>query len=168
MIANKSSATVGKTVVVASAIVLGFCVAWAQNFPCQGVVPTCPENGAQCGPANNRGTWEVSDLRYTYYYACNGRRDCGQGLPGSQCNIMTRTVVRGATVRCTTSTYPPGACITWVGETTALNTRCDNYQACDPAVAADVIPNYELIYQGNTGGTFAIPPKDIAPPPGEG
>ncbi len=164
----KTMKVINMTRVVAlfAAALLTLFVAWAQSFPCDSVFPICPPDGSH--PFCYNGVFSVTPPCEADLYACDGRQDCGQGMPPNECNIWTVTPVIGATVTCTneeSGRVQTGFCVIQLrGPTMPLNARCSDQGPCDPTRPADPLPLLEPIYSGETGGTVPIPPIKVMVP----
>ncbi len=145
---------------LASMVVAIACAeAW---YTCQDEAPLCPEQGATCN--GGLGAWDLAPTYETDRYACNGRGDCGRGVPsGSSCNVWAKCRVKVRMAYCMPDEYPYGLCVVEkLGSPQSLNARCDNYLLkCKTSDPLDPIPSLTNPLPGNPAGTTII---GTAPP----
>jgi len=134
------------------------------TYDCQTTAPTCPNEGERCGPGLS-GYFNLTNQRSAFWYSCNGRGDCGNGLPATgQCNVYSKVWVLLADLTCSaTSDY--GVCIVDpVGTPISMNRRCDTGGPCFGETAEE-LPILDPGYSGGTGHADTVFSTPVLPTP---
>lgn len=151
-----------KTFALASLAAMAFAIANAATYTCDEEAPLCPEQGATCN--GGMGAWDLAPTYNTYRYACNGRGDCGSGVPGgSLCNVWAKCYVTVRMAYCMPDEYPYGLCVVdKLGSPISLNVQCGSTNLkCKATDPLDWIPSLTNPLPGNPAGTTII---GTAPP----